>query len=106
MPYNNSTLGNLMHKKEIIYGFIFGAIGVLLGVFLFDLGVGIYKGTTFSRLLNHTFSTILLDKRASIGALLNLPLFYFFLHKKKDNYAKGVLFATIVVALIFLINKL
>ena len=95
-----------MHKKEIILGFFIGAIGVFLGIFLFDLSVGIYKGLSFSRILDRSLSTVLLEKRTSIGALLNLPIFYFFLNRRKDNYAKGILLATIVVAILFLINKL
>lgn len=106
MPYKILTLGNLMHKKEILFGFIIGCASVLVGIFIFDLGIGIYKGSSFSRIIERSFTTVVLDKRASIGVLLNLPLFYFFLNKKKDNYAKGVLFATLLVGLLFLINTL
>ena len=41
-----------------------------------------------------------------IGILLNLPVFYYFLNKKKEDYSKGVLIAIVLVALIFIINKL
>ena len=95
-----------MRKKEIVLGFFIGAICVFLGIFLFDLSAGVYKGLSFSRILDRSLSTILLEKRTSIGALLNLPVFYFFLNRRKDNYAKGVLLATIVVAILLLINKL
>ncbi|SHG63199.1 hypothetical protein [Winogradskyella jejuensis] len=95
-----------MHRKEIIIGFLVGIISVGIGIFIFDVGVGLYKGSSFSRIIDRSFSTILLDKRASIGALINLPVFYLFLNKKKDNYAKGVLLATILIGILFLINKL
>jgi hypothetical protein len=95
-----------MHRKEIFFGFLAGCACVLVGIFLFDIGIGIYKGSSFSRILERSFTTVVLDKRASIGVLLNLPLFYLFLNKKKDNYAKGVLFATLLVALLFLMNML
>ncbi|TCK67407.1 hypothetical protein DFQ05_1182 [Winogradskyella wandonensis] len=94
------------HKKEIIIGFFVGLIAVGIGIFIFDLGVGLYKGSSINRIIDRSFSTILLDKRASIGALINLPVFYFFLNRKKDNYAKGVLLATILIGILFLINKL
>ncbi|RNC84120.1 MAG: hypothetical protein ED556_11710 [Winogradskyella sp.] len=94
------------HRKDIILGFIIGIISVLIGIFIFDLCIGLYKGSSFTRIIDRSFSTILLEKRASIGALINLPLFYLFLNKKMDNYAKGVLLATILVGIIFVINKL
>jgi hypothetical protein len=95
-----------MHKKEIIFGFLIGCVSVLVGIFLFDLGIGVYKGHSFSRIIDRSFTTLVLDKRTSIGVLLNLPLFYFFLNKKKDTYAKGVLLATLLVGLLLLIHKL
>ena len=96
----------MTHKKQIIIGFIIGIIAVFVGIFLFDLGIGIYKGSSLSRIIERSLSTTVLDKRASIGALINLPVFYFFLNKKKDNHAKGVLLATILIAILFLIHKL
>lgn len=96
----------MTHKKEIIIGFFIGIIAVLIGIFLFDLGIGLYKGSSFSRIIDRSFSTTLLDKRASIGVLINLPIFYLFLNKKKENIAKGVLLATILIGILFLINKL
>jgi len=95
-----------MRKRTIAFGFCIGIVGIFLGVLLFDFGVGIYKGLSFSQILDRSFSSILLEKRISIGALLNLPIFYFFLNKRKDNHAKGVLLATVLLAVVILINKL
>lgn len=83
-----------------------GIIAVFIGIFFFDVCIGLYKGSSFSRIIDRSFSTTLLDKRASIGVLINLPIFYLFLNKKKDNIAKGVLLATILIGILFLINKL
>ncbi|GGI56693.1 hypothetical protein [Winogradskyella haliclonae] len=96
----------MAHKKDIIIGFFVGIIAVLIGIFFFDICIGIYKGSSFNRIINRSFSTTLLDKRASIGVLINLPIFYLFLNKKKEDIAKGVLLATILVGILFLINKL
>ncbi|RZN82473.1 MAG: hypothetical protein EVB11_08275 [Winogradskyella sp.] len=96
----------MTHKKEIIIGFFVGIIAVFIGIFFFDVCIGLYKGSSFSRIIDRSFSTTLLDKRASIGVLINLPIFYLFLNKKKDNIAKGVLLATILIGILFLINKL
>lgn len=96
----------MKNKKEVAFGFIIGIISVGIGIFLFDLAIGLYKGSSMSRIIERSFNTVLLDKRASIGVLLNLPVFYFFLNKKKDDYAKGILLATIIIAILFVINKL
>jgi hypothetical protein len=42
----------------------------------------------------------------SIGALLNLGAFFLFLKKNKDDSAKGVLIATILVFIATMIIKL
>ena len=44
-------------------------------------------------------------KLVSIGALLNLGAFFLFIKTNKDNRAKGVLVATIIVALITIIIR-
>ena len=46
-----------------------------------------------------------LTKLMSIGALLNLGAFFIFLKKNKDQSAKGVLIATILVLILTMIIK-
>ena len=46
-----------------------------------------------------------IGKLISLGAILNLIVFYFFLNKKQDLRAKGVLFTTIILAILTLILK-
>ena len=42
----------------------------------------------------------------SLCALINLPVFFWFLHKQKDYQAKGILMGTLVYFVIFMIFKL
>ncbi len=47
----------------------------------------------------------LYGKILSLAAIPNLFVFFIFIKKKQDNRAKGVLFATILIALTTLILK-
>ncbi len=42
----------------------------------------------------------------SIGALINLPLFFLGMHKRKTNFAKGVLITSIVIVMMVAILKI
>ncbi|WP_411766513.1 hypothetical protein [Winogradskyella sp. A3E31] len=94
-----------MIRKEVIVGFVVGLLSAFIGIILFDIIIGYFNDLSLSESLNRAWSTRLLGKRVSIGALINLPVFYFFLNKKKDYHARGVLMATIMIAVIFIINK-
>lgn len=95
-----------MNKKAALIGFIIGVITTFIGVSIYTIYIGIKLDLPSQDILNKILSTSVLGKRASIGVLLNLPVFYYFLNKKKEDYAKGVLIAIVLVALIFMINKL
>ena len=47
-----------------------------------------------------------LGKLISLGAILNLICFFYFIRKKKDSNAAGVLIATVFIALVTFIIKL
>jgi hypothetical protein len=94
-----------MHRKQILIGFFFGLVSAIVGILLFDIAIGLYNGISISEVFDRSLSTKFLGKRVSIGALVNLPVFYFFLNKKKENHARGVLMATVMIAVIFIVNK-
>ncbi|MFK5973329.1 MAG: hypothetical protein QM485_08610 [Flavobacteriaceae bacterium] len=92
-----------MHKKELIIGFIVGLIantlGTLLYIILFsDLGIA----ETFTAAVQQGHVGSLL----ALGAILNLIAFFGFLRLRRDQRAKGVLVATILIALIILYYKI
>ena len=86
-----------MIKKEVAIGFTVGLIANVVGLFLaiqlFGNGQGI-EITIKQAIANSFFGKLL-----SIGAILNLIAFFIFLKKKQDYKARGVLLATILVAI-------
>lgn len=95
-----------MNKKAIIFGFLIGIVTTFIGVSIYTFFIGLKLDLSFQEIINRILSTSVLGKRASIGVLLNLPVFYYFLNKKKEDFAKGILIAIVLVALIFILNKL
>ncbi len=93
-----------MHKKDIIIGFIIGIIVSTIGLILFTAFIGAKLNLNIDQIIEQGLSSKLLAKRASIGALLNLPVFYFFLNKRKDKIAQGILMSLLIVALVFIIT--
>uniref|UniRef100_UPI00404A386C hypothetical protein n=1 Tax=Gelidibacter sp. TaxID=2018083 RepID=UPI00404A386C len=87
-----------MIKKEVGIGFLVGlivnAVGLFLAIQLFGNGDGIE--TTIKQAIANGF----FGKLLSIGAILNLIAFFIFLKKKQDYRARGVLLATILVAIV------
>ena len=87
-----------MIKKEVGIGFLVGlianAIGIFLAIQLFGNGEDIE--TTIKQAIANGF----FGKLLSIGAILNLITFFIFLKKKQDYRARGVLLATILVAIV------
>lgn len=95
-----------MNKKAIVIGLIIGLITTIVGITIYTLFIGFNLDLTTQAITNKLLSTSVIGKRASIGILLNIPVFYYFLHHKKEDYAKGVLIAIVLVALIFIVNTL
>ena len=97
-----------MDKIQILKGLAIGFLANGIGLFL----VGIIIVNSSNR--NGTILTVLeaahaenfLWKLISLGAILNLICFFYFIRKKKDAFAAGVLIATLCMALITFIIKL
>lgn len=97
-----------MDKIQILKGLAIGFLTNGIGLFL----VGIIIVNSSNR--NGTILTVLeaahaenfLGKLISLGAILNLICFFYFIRKKKDAFAAGVLIATLCMALITFIIKL
>lgn len=92
-----------MVKKEVFIGFIVGLIanfmGLILAVYLFGNGYDIE--TTIRQSLAEGF----FSKLVSIGAILNLGAFFIFIKKKQDYRARGVLLATVLIAVFTFLVK-
>ena len=86
-----------MIKKEIFKGIFVGilvnTIGLVLATLIFSQDNNII--TTLKIALDEGF----LGKLISLGAILNLIAFFYFIKKKQDYRARGVLLVTIFVAI-------
>lgn len=92
-----------MKNKEIIIGLIIGLVTSVIGLTLSLLFFG--TGDSISDSLNIAIAQGVFTKLVSIGALLNLGAFFLFINTDKESRAKGVLIATIIVALVTIIIR-
>lgn len=86
-----------MIKKEIFKGFIIGLIANVIGLYFAALIFG--DGKDFFTVLKSASSEGILGKLISLGAILNLLAFFIFIKKKQDYRARGVLLATVIIAI-------
>jgi hypothetical protein len=92
-----------MIKKEVFKGFFVGLIANVIGLLLAALLLG--NGEGVETTLKQSLAEGIFGKLVTIGAILNLVVFFIFIKKKQDYRARGVLLATVLVAIsTFLIN--
>ena len=77
----------------IIVGFITNIIGLILASYILRKGVHVLDVISVAK------SQGILGKLISLGALLNLLAFFYFISKRMDSHARGVLVATILTAI-------
>ena len=92
-----------MNKKDVIIGLIVGLVTNVIGLFLAAYFLG--KGDNIINVIKTANIQGFLSKLISLGAILNLITFFYFLRKREDSRARGVLIATILIAIITLIIK-
>ena len=93
-----------MIKKELFLGLLVGLIANALGIF-FAVSF-LSNGDDFITVINAAIAEGFIGKLVSLGALLNIIVFFLFLKRNQDYRARGVLLATVLVALITFIIKL
>ena len=92
-----------MIKKEIFIGFLVALIANGIGLILAAFFLG--NGESVSVVLKQSIAEGIFGKLVTIGAILNLVAFFIFIKKKQDYRARGVILATVLVAIsTFLIN--
>lgn len=89
-------------KKEITIGVLTSLFATAAGVFLYLEYVSRYS---FEETVALILEGNLEGKVLSLAAIPNLFVFFIFLKKKQEHRAKGVLLATILVAITTLILK-
>tara|TARA_B110000003_G_scaffold214413_1_gene213579 strand:+ start:371 stop:664 length:294 start_codon:yes stop_codon:yes gene_type:complete len=97
-----------MDKKPFITGLIIGLISNTIGVLI----VGILSAKISGRsqgvleVLELAVLENFIGKLISLGAILNLICFFYFIRKQQDGHAGGILIATILIAVGTFITKL
>ena len=92
-----------MIKKEVLIGLVVGILANAIGLFLAASILG--KGDAFLNVFEAASTEGFLGKLISLGAILNLIAFFIFIKKKQDYRARGVLLATVFIALFTFIFK-
>ncbi|MBF6607820.1 MAG: hypothetical protein ITG00_03680 [Flavobacterium sp.] len=88
-----------MRKTDLVIGMLIGIAGALLGSYLFIVIFTEYAFVEGIRLVKFAGN---LGKVITLGAILNLILFFGLLHFKKELMAKGVVLATILLTIVTL----
>ncbi len=89
-------------KKEIVIGIITGILANTLGVILYIL---IFSDRGIDATIQQSLAEGFFGKIVTLGAVLNLIAFFLFIRKKQDYRARGVLLATVIVAITVMIRK-
>ena len=90
------------HLKEIMIGLILGLCANVVGTLIYILLVSEYDiPTTIRMALADNF----IGKLITLGAILNLGLFFLFIKKQYLYRARGVLLATLLAALAIMVYK-
>ncbi|WP_394759461.1 hypothetical protein [Flavobacterium sp.] len=86
-----------MKKTDLLIGAIIGFVTTFLGVYLY---LKFYVHYDFSNGLDDIRNQGILGKVITIGAILNLLTFFILLKLNKELMARGVVLATILLAVI------
>ena len=90
-----------MNKKEFLVGlfsgFLANTVGAILTVVLLFKEV---KISNISKIISDSISDNYITKLISLGAIINLFVFFVFLKYNYDERARGVLVATFIMAIL------
>ncbi len=89
-------------KKQVLIGFLTAIFATLAGLFLY---IELFSKFSWEETLKLITEGNLYGKVLSLAALANLFVFFVFIKKKQDAKAKGVLLATICLAILLMISK-
>lgn len=93
-----------MIKKDLIIGIFVGILANATGVIATATFLG--QGDDFTTVIKAAINEGFLGKLISLGAILNLIAFFIFIKKRQDYRARGVLMATVCIAVFTFLVKL
>lgn len=89
-----------MNKIKLLYGLLIGIITTTIGIALF---IYFFTDFTFIEGLQASRFNGTLGKIITLGAILNIIIFFALLKIKQDLMARGVVLATIIMAIMTLV---
>ena len=89
-----------MSKIKIIYGLIIGIVSTIIGTALF---IAFFTEYSFVEGLQISNSNGTIGKIITLGAILNIIIFFSLLKFKQELMARGVVLATIIMAIMTLV---
>ena len=90
-----------LNKKEVFFGLFSGFLANFLGMIITI--IVLFQETNSSnifKIINDSFLDNSISKLISLGAILNLIVFFIFLKYDYEERAKGVLLATFIIAIL------
>ena len=91
----------MSNKKEVLLGVIYGFVSSLIGLILAILILS--ENSSIIESLKNSYYENFLGKLISLGAILNVVVFFVFIKKNQDQRAKGILLMTIFLSILTLI---
>ena len=90
-----------MNKKEILLGIFSGFLANIVGtIFSVIISFQEIKISNILRILSNSISNNYITKLISLGAVMNLIVFFIFLRYDYEEIARGVLVATFIIAIL------
>lgn len=86
-------------NKNVITGFVVGILANIFGIIIYIL---LFSKNSIEVTLEDAIQKGYLGSLIALGGILNLVAFFGFIRIKNDDKAKGVLLATILLALVIL----
>ncbi len=86
-----------MEKKDLFIGIVIGVVTAIFGMFLFLFSFTDFSALADLKIINENG---ILGKVMALGAVLNLGVFFILLQLKKELMARGVVLATMFLAII------
>ena len=88
-----------MKKTDLLIGFLIGIVADILGTYVILISLTKYHTLNDLQLIRQEG---IIGKVMTLGAILNLIVFFILLHYKKELMARGIVLATIFLALLTL----
>ena len=92
-----------MIRKDVIIGFLLGLAANLIGICIY---IFFFSKEGFEGTIKSAMSFNFIGKLVSLGAILNLVVFFVLIKMNEDHKARGVLLATLLAAIIVIVNKI